>query len=452
MKHKLLLWTHAFQKMPWNYDSRLPHRAAIVVLVQLLLCAFNQTLSWSQTRWIKSNNNPVLNGGPANAWDGGRVFYHYVLFDGSKYHMWYVGYNPTLNVPPAIGYATSPDGLQWTKYANNPVMRPISGSWEAEGLFTPVVIFDGVSFRMWYSANDASYVSATGYATSPDGINWTKLSANPILRLGASGTWDDAEASVASIIFDGTSYKMWYLGQSGDYVYRIGYATSSDGMNWTKYTNNPVLNAGPPGAWDEAFVYMPDVHFDGTTYQMWYNGFSPTAARIGRATSSDGVRWTKDPANPVLDVGSPGTWESKEVGHPRVLFDGNKLKMWYIGVDQQINVRIGYASSEVSTTVSNQKNESLLTQYALFENYPNPFNPATTIAYHLPRASQVKLLVYNLAGQHVRTLVDAPQAAGRFQINWDGKDDIGNGLASGVYLYRLEAGNFAETKKMILMR
>jgi len=70
----------------------------------------------------------------------------------------------------------------------------------------------------------------------------------------------------------------------------------------------------------------------------------------------------------------------------------------------------------------------------------------------LPRLSQVKLLVYNLAGQLVRTLVDAPQAAGRFQINWDGKDETGNGVASGVYLYRLEAGSFAETKKMILPR
>jgi len=61
-------------------------------------------------------------------------------------------------------------------------------------------------------------------------------------------------------------------------------------------------------------------------------------------------------------------------------------------------------------------------------------------------------MVYNLSGQLVRTLIDAPQAAGRFQINWDGKDETGNGVASGVYLYRLEAGNFAETKKMILLR
>ncbi len=447
MKNKLLLRTPAFQKMSWHYHLRLPHRVAIVVLVQLLFCAFSQTPAWSQTPWLKHNNNPVLNGGPANAWDGGRVFYHYVLFDGTKYHMWYAGYNPTLNVPPAIGYATSPDGLQWTKYANNPVMRPVSGSWEAEGLFTPVVIFDGVSFRMWYSANDASFVAATGYATSPDGINWTRHSGNPILRPGASGRWDSAEASVASIIFDGTTYQRWYLGQSGNFIYRIGYATSSDGIRWAKYANNPVLDVGPPGAWDESIVFMPDVHFDGTTYQMWYNGSSPTAASIGRATSSDGVHWTKDLTNPVLDVGLPGTWESKEVGHPRVLFDGNKLKMWYIGVNAQINVRIGYASSDATTAITDQESKFITTEYALSQNYPNPFNPSTTIRYALAQAGHVSLKIFNLAGQEIATLGDSKQNAGEHQIQWQA-----HGVPSGVYFYQLRAGDHVEKRKMILLR
>lgn len=105
-----------------------------------------------------------------------------------------------------------------------------------------------------------------------------------------------------------------------------------------------------------------------------------------------------------------------------------------------------------TVSVNDGKVSALPEVYSLQQNYPNPFNPATTIAYHLPRASQVKLMVYNLAGQLVRILANAPQAAGRWQINWDGKDDAGNDVASGVYLYRLEAGNFAETKKMILMR
>lgn len=90
--------------------------------------------------------------------------------------------------------------------------------------------------------------------------------------------------------------------------------------------------------------------------------------------------------------------------------------------------------------------------FELAQNYPNPFNPETVIEYRLPRPNHVKLLVYNLAGQLVRILFDAQQSNGHFQIKWDGKDELGNSVASGVYLYQLHAGSFSETKKIILMR
>ena len=90
--------------------------------------------------------------------------------------------------------------------------------------------------------------------------------------------------------------------------------------------------------------------------------------------------------------------------------------------------------------------------FSLSQNYPNPFNPETTIEYQLPHASHVKVVIYNLAGQLVRTLIDAQHAAGKFQTHWDGKDELGNQVASGVYLYELQAGNFQANQKMILMR
>jgi len=416
-----------------------------VILALLAFHTLHPIAAWSQTQWIKHNNNPVLDIGPTGAWDGGRIFYYCVFFDGAKYRMWYTGFNPTLNKPPEIGYATSPDGINWTKYANNPVLSPTE-FWESEGLAEPVVIFNGAQFQMWYSGN-----TGTGYATSPDGINWTKYAGNPVLDAGSSGSWDDAGIFPTTVRIEGTTYKMWCTGFDGG-VFRFGYATSSDGINWVKHANNPIMNVGPAGSWERGSIFLPDVLFFDNTYHMWYTGFGGGVGRIGHATSTDGIIWVKDPANPILDRGAAGTWESFEVGHPRVLFDGKKSQMWFIGRDAQINIRIGYATATIPTAVSNRESETLITQYALFDNYPNPFNPTTTIVYHLPRASQIKLMVYNLAGQLVRTLVDAPQAAGRFQITWDGRDDVGNGVASGVYLYRLEAGNFAETKKMILMR
>jgi hypothetical protein len=85
--------------------------------------------------------------------------------------------------------------------------------------------------------------------------------------------------------------------------------------------------------------------------------------------------------------------------------------------------------------------------YALDQNYPNPFNPVTAINFSIPAASHVKLEIYNIMGQKVATLVDRQMEAGRHTIQWDGSS-----AASGVYLYRLEAGYFVDTKKMTLLK
>jgi hypothetical protein len=91
--------------------------------------------------------------------------------------------------------------------------------------------------------------------------------------------------------------------------------------------------------------------------------------------------------------------------------------------------------------------------YALANNYPNPFNPATTIKYALPEAAPVKLEVYNVVGQVVRTLVAGQQNAGRYIVQWDATNDSGHSLSSGIYFYRLQAGGqFLEVKKMLLLK
>jgi hypothetical protein len=91
--------------------------------------------------------------------------------------------------------------------------------------------------------------------------------------------------------------------------------------------------------------------------------------------------------------------------------------------------------------------------FALANNYPNPFNPATTIKYALPEASQVRLEVFNVVGQVVSTLVDNHQNAGRYVVQWDATNDQGHSLSSGIYFYRLQAGGeFLEVKKMLLLK
>lgn len=86
------------------------------------------------------------------------------------------------------------------------------------------------------------------------------------------------------------------------------------------------------------------------------------------------------------------------------------------------------------------------------KNYPNPFNPKTTIQFNLPRNSHVTLTIYNVLGHKVKTLIDGEKTAGSYTIRWDGKDDKSRNVSSGIYFYRIEGGDFVHVKKMILAR
>ena len=89
----------------------------------------------------------------------------------------------------------------------------------------------------------------------------------------------------------------------------------------------------------------------------------------------------------------------------------------------------------------------LPTQFALHQNYPNPFNPSTEISFSLPEACAVRLEVYNVLGQRVASLVDGRMDAGAHTVTWDATE-----VSSGVYLYHLQAGEFSETRKMMLLK
>ncbi len=90
--------------------------------------------------------------------------------------------------------------------------------------------------------------------------------------------------------------------------------------------------------------------------------------------------------------------------------------------------------------------------FGLFQNYPNPFNPATSIKYRIPRAQKVRLTVYNLLGQEVRTLLNEKLQAGVHLAQWDGRDNSGRSVASGTYIYRLETEDFLQARKMVLVK
>jgi len=105
-----------------------------------------------------------------------------------------------------------------------------------------------------------------------------------------------------------------------------------------------------------------------------------------------------------------------------------------------------------STTGTSSEPVEVPKGFALSQNYPNPFNPETSIRYSIPNASHVKLTVYNSLGQVVQTLVNKSLSAGEYSVRWNGRDQLGNKVASGMYFYRIQAGDYTKTRKMILMK
>jgi len=301
----------------------------------LLLLTYSNPAS-SQTKWFKYEGNPVLDVGPQGGWEDAAALIDRVIIQDSVYQMWYNG--RSRENPGAIGFATSRDGLTWEKSGLNPVLR-VGPQWESSGLHRPYVVWTGSSYRMWYNNADAVTVSV-GYASSPDGIVWTKYPGNPVLQKGPSGSWDSKNVGWVSVVGPDISgrYKLWYEGLPG---FKIGYATATDETSWTK-SADPVFE-------DYAIVYYPRVIYNGDLYEMWYC-VELQPALIGYATSVDGVHWTKSPENPVLRPGPPGAWDEKGLHAGDILFDGKMYRMWYHGAANEY--RSGYAVSPKGMSIT----------------------------------------------------------------------------------------------------
>ena len=96
--------------------------------------------------------------------------------------------------------------------------------------------------------------------------------------------------------------------------------------------------------------------------------------------------------------------------------------------------------------------DQLPTVYALHQNYPNPFNPVTNLSYDLPEDAMVNITIYDVMGKSIRTLVNSPQSAGYRSLHWNATNDNGQPVSAGLYIYSIQAGQFNQTKKMILLK
>jgi flagellar hook assembly protein FlgD len=119
---------------------------------------------------------------------------------------------------------------------------------------------------------------------------------------------------------------------------------------------------------------------------------------------------------------------------------------WGVDMTTRGEMTIGMASGVAD------KDAGVVNGFALGNNYPNPFNPETVISYSVPASGEVSLSIFNTLGQKVRTLVDGGTAAGTYKATWDGRNDYGQLMSSGIYYYTLKSANTAITKRMVFLK
>lgn len=160
--------------------------------------------------------HPVLSPGGAGEWDEDDVHSHWVFQDQSgKYWMYYNG-KQRPGPKKGIGLAVSEDGINFHKNAKNPLLIPTPGTWESHFLWKCQVLKIGKNdFRMWYGGHSKNGLGQVGYASSSDGINWKKYDRNPILTVGNSGEWDSEHAENFRVIHERSTdeFKGLYYGK-----------------------------------------------------------------------------------------------------------------------------------------------------------------------------------------------------------------------------------------------
>jgi beta-1,2-mannobiose phosphorylase / 1,2-beta-oligomannan phosphorylase len=337
--------------MPVRVEFTMRRRRFLPLALGLFFCSFPFLLAAANgMNWVKYAGNPVFVPSTTGAWDDADVFSVEVLHDGARFRMYYTGKGRLEK--EQIGYAISNDGVFWTRQGTAPVL-PAGGAtfdWDSDAVSAPSVVFVGNLWHMWYtgfSAFNTRY--EIGYATSPNGVTWTKHPDNPIFQTGDDDTWDDVSVFSPSVIYENGVFRMWYAGIGAVEPFtnlRIGYATSTDGVHWTRYAGNPVLSIGLEGEWDASEVVSPSVVYFKGQYHLWYQGDNTPAqtAAIGHAVSDDGIAWVKDDANPIVTKGPAGQWDAYQVYYPSVVDHNQVLYLWYHAKqakDQTLPRRVG---------------------------------------------------------------------------------------------------------------
>lgn len=271
-------------------------------------------------------------------------------------------------------------------------------------------------------------------------------------------------------------------------LYVLDYDEASDSHNFYKYklyhklTGESIVLAdmdrdGDLDFWSNGYIYENTcldrgsilVTVEGLSYQNSSTSDEPCCNRDGLGVRVELYEAGTNKLVGNQEVGSGRQAVPGEVffGTPtdksydiKIIFPSNKI------IDKNSNpalsninpnnffgkpIHVQEDGSVLTPIVENGKRRNVPLKFTVFQNYPNPFNPTTKIDYVIPQASKVVIKIYNCLGQHVRTLLNERKSKGRHSVVWDGYDDYGNKVTSGLYFYRVYWNNKVETKKMLLI-
>ncbi len=294
--------------------------------------------------------------------------------------------------------------------------------------------------------------------TTNGGVNWS--TASTLVQNGTEAGWNNSMSWTDSL-------HGWF-GTNNSRVY----SSTDGGSNWTSGTTTIVNSFGVDfeGTGTSGLAAGSDIDVStdgGATWAAASGGPGIAASAISMVNVNDFIG-NRDPIAYVTAGGN--IYKSDDLGS--FVLDhsqGNTLNHIELTTAEAggNNWVVGYAVGDAGTitkytellilTNVNQVSDEIPGTFSLVQNYPNPFNPSTTIHYDIPQESDVRLTVFNVLGQQVRTLVGTTQSAGSYEAVWDGRNTAGEQVSSGVYLYKLDATStdgqhFVNIKKMLMMK
>ena len=301
-------------------------------------CSLDWIEQWTAPQhYEKHPGNPIYGPGQSGAWDSWTNGVSIVPFDGgARYRMYYSGTDGE-----GIGFAeaSADDPTCWREHLASPVLVPRADNWEGNRLNQPrVVKVTEAHWRMYYTgwAYDGPGTTwALGLAESYDGgTTWGRVQDAPIHPRGDPDSYDGGGACVPMVIRVGDEWWMWYtaaqVNRAGHQNIHLCLATSDDGVRWRKHPANPVLGDDFSDGAPRSVTSRCFVRYDDGVFRMWYS-FAKPDYRILYAESLDGIEWERSPVAPVLGTSEAPAWDDVMVEYPEVQIVDGVCRLWFCG-------------------------------------------------------------------------------------------------------------------------